>query len=280
MDLKGIFSRGERHGGVRRAVNPSEAAAERLDPRAEREVLHNLVLAVWQQVVASFRDDERAHEEREFRSAAAGVEPALAALPTDRAPDLSLCRRLLGVLVLEMPERLAALHERIDLLVDTCRNNDKELNVLKLASSWQTDEMERCRSMIVEGLRGRESVLPMVGPDGVQPMLSELLSALLHVKRPPPTAQAHQGRRQSRQAADPADVHSTTTPAATAASEGAVVARILRETLDGTSSVGRLARVLEDSELAQRLADQAADNRRYRTLLVRIGLLPRQDGDD
>ena len=278
MNLKAIFSRAERDGGARRAITPAEALAERLEPRAEREVLHNLVLALWQQVVASFRDDERAHEEEEFRVATTTVATSLSALPVDRAPDPALCRRLLAVLASELPERLAALHERIDLLADTCRNHGKELNVLKLASSWQTDEAERCRAMIVEGLRGRESVLPMAGPDGAQPLLSDLLSALLHVKRPPPIAQAHQGRRQVKPVAD-AEAQPASGPAAVATSEGAQVARILRETLEGTSSVGRLARVLEDHDLAQRLADQSAENRRYRTLLVRIGLLPRQEGD-
>lgn len=279
MDLKRLFFPGDRDGVPRRPVPPEEAQAERLEPRAEREALHNLVLALWLQVAEGFRPDEHAHEEHDFRAIAAPVEAAMAALPADRAPDAALCRRLLGVLVAALPERLAALHERIDLLADTCRNHEKELNVLKLATSWQTDESDRCRKMIVEGLRGRESVLPMPGPDGVQPLLSELLAALLHVQRPPPPTQAHAGRRQTRAGSGPG--RPDPAPATASTSEGAIVARILRETLDGSSSVGRLARVLEDRDLAQRLADQAAENRRYRTLLVRIGLLPRQeDGDE
>lgn len=279
MDIRAIFSRGERDGGARRSIPPAEALAQRLEARSQHEVVHNLVWALWQHVVSGFRADERAHEEQDFHAAAITVAASLAALPADRAPDPALCRRLLAVLVSELPERLAALHERIDLLADTCRNHEKELNVLKLASCWQTDEAERCRAMIIEGLRGRESVLPMAGPDGVQPLLSDLLSALLHVKRPPPTTQAHQGRRQP-PPPDAGTAQPDSGPATAATSEGATVARILRETLAGTSSVGRLARVLEDRDLAQRLADQSAENRRYRTLLVRIGLLPRQEGDE
>lgn len=276
MDVKRFFARGGRDGVARRAVTAEEGRAERLDPAAEREALPNLVLALWRVFADGFRADERAHEERDFRAAAAGVEAALAALPAERAPDPALCRRLIAALVAALPERLAALHERIDLLADTCRNHEKELNVLKLATSWQTDEAERCRAMIVEGLRGREAVLPMPGPDGVQPLLSDLLAALLHVRRPPPPTVAHAGRRQ----AAPAAAATAADPSAPPPSEGATVARILRETLAGASSVGRLARVLEDRELAQRLADQAAENRRYRTLLVRIGLLPRPgDGE-
>lgn len=276
MDWRRIFARRPRDGEARRPVTPEEAHAERLEPGAERAVLPNLVLVLWQRVAQGFRADEHAHEEHDFRAAAARVEAALAALPAERAPDPALCRRLLAVLVEALPERLAAMHERIDLLADTCRNHEKELNVLKLATSWQSDESERCRTMILEGLRGREALLPMPGPDGVQPLLSDLLAALLHVRRPPPPTQAHPGRRQP----PPAEPASPADPAAPPLSEGATVARILRETLAGTSSVGRLARVLEDRELAQRLADQAAENRRYRTLLVRIGLLPRQERDE
>lgn len=274
MGLTEIFFRTDRRAPARRNPTEAEATAEEVDAKAERALHANLVLRLWQAFTEGFRDDERAHEEARFREAAAAIDERLAALGPDAAPDPATARRMLWLLATALRMRVEDLHDRIDDLANACRERDGELNVLKLGSCWQTDELERCRAMIVEGLRGRETVLPMVGPDGERPPLSELLAALLDVRRPPPPAVAHEGRRQTARDEEPA-ARAPDAPPPAQESEGAMVARILREALAGQASVGRLARVLEDKELAQRLVDLGAENRRQRELLVRIGLLPR-----
>jgi len=272
MSLTGIFSR---NGPIpRREVSPDAIASDKLDPKVEREIVANLILDLWTSFAAGFRDDERSHEGERFRAIAPEAAASADRLPPDRAPDALLQRRLLAALVAAVPERVAGLHERIEDLLGTCRNRDRELNTLKLSTSWQTDELERCRTMITAALRGRETMLP---PGGVQPLISELLATLLNVQRPPPRVEVHEGRRRDKTtASDPTPASGNHTASATdeADDEVAGVRRILREVVKGEASAGKLGRVIGDLELARRLADMAAENRTYRHTLKRIGLLP------
>ncbi len=273
MSLTGLFSR---NGPIpRREVLNDEVASDKLDPKIEREIVANLVLQLWTSFAAGFRDDERAHEGERFRAIAPEAAASVEILPPDRAPDALLQRRLLAALANAVPERVAALHERMEDLLGTCRNRDRELNTLKLSTSWQTDELERCRTMITAALRGRETMLP---PGGVQPLISELLATLLNVQRPPPRVEVHEGRRRDKTtASDPTPASGTHTIGKDEDADDSDIAgvrRILREVVKGEASAGKLGRAIGDLELARRLADMAAENRTYRHTLKRIGLLP------
>lgn len=275
MGLTALFSRDDSL--PRCAIAPDQGLAEKLEAKHERTVQANLILSLWQALAEGFREDERAHEQARFHSHASEVAARVAALPADRAPGAGLARAMLFILHTCVGERVADLHARIDELAATCHDRDTELNVLKLGTSWQTDELERCRMMINEALRGRDTVLPTVGADGAQPLLSELLAALLHVQRPIPPPQAYEGRRKECRAATEASVPSPSreTPPTSEQGEMAAVRRVLREVLEGTTSAPRLARLIEDKDLARQLADLASEHRHYRGLLQRIGLLPR-----
>ncbi len=266
MALTDWFARSD--GGARRPVLPNEGVAMQLPGAAEREVTANLVLTLWTSVADGFRADEHAHEAADFRADAATALTDLAQLPSDRAPSPALCRRLLAVLATQLPERFAALHDRVDELTDQCRTREQELTVLQLGSSWQTDELDRCRQMIADALRGRE----VTRPTGTLPLVSELLAALLNVARPAAAVQAYGGERTTRTDAPETAIE----PEPTSESESSVVRRVLKQVLDGTAHAGRLARVLDDQALAERITDLADENRRYRELLLRIGLLPRE----
>jgi hypothetical protein len=148
----------------------------------------------------------------------------------------------------------------------------RELNATQLASSWQTDELDRCRAMIADALRGRETVLPS---GAAQPLVSELLATLLNVQRPPPPVESHQGRRRERSGTDVEESRQASAKPATG-SEYATVVAVLREVLAGNASAGRLARLIDDRELCLKLADLAGEHRTYKGLLQRIGLLPRE----
>jgi hypothetical protein len=178
-------------------------------------------------------------------------------------------------------ERIQGLHERMDDLLDSHRSKDRELSTLKLSSSWLSDEMERCRSMIEQALRGREAMMPKPGPDGMKPLISDLLAVLLDVQKPTPPTQVHEGRRRDRTAADVVEPQrqqaaTQAVPVTGPTDDLASLRRVLHEVLAGEASSGKLNRALggSDLDLAKRLADLAAEHRTYRLTLRRIGLLP------
>lgn len=245
---------------------------------SDREAVALAVLALWRQVAAGFREDESQMEGADFADRAVGVQPEIDALPPDQAPNAALLRRMLEVLVPALQDRVSQLHGRIDELDATCRSRDRELQTLKLAGSWQTDELERCRAMLVQALQGRETVMPHNGPDGVAPLVSQLLSLVLNIQVPPPRPQASLGRRAS-EAAGETTVSGRLRPAnaepAAPKGEHAAIASALREVLDGTAQAPKLARALEDNDLARRIADLAAEHRTYRLILQDIGVLPK-----
>lgn len=271
MGLTGIFTRNSPI--PRRPVTAEEIVQDKIDPKVEREVISNLTLTLWLGVISNFRSDEESHEGQRFRSAAPGAVAGAERLPPDRAPEGILLRQLLAALAHAVPERVAALHDRIEDLLGTCRNRDRELNTLKLSTSWQTDELERCRTMINAALRGRETMMP---PGGVQPLISELLATLLNVQRPAPRVQVHEGRRRDKTTGADQTPESGTRTITDEAEDGEIAGlrRILREVVKGEASAGKLGRVLGDLDLARCLADMAAENRTYRHTLKRIGLLP------
>jgi len=276
MGLGDLF-RGSRR-AARRAVDESTACAERLGSAEEQAVVANLVLALWHRLAGGFRNDESGMEQPKFQADVAAVADRVDALPADAAPDPALCRHLLFVLDQQVPARIDDLHARIDDLAAACRSRDKELNVLKLGTSWQSDELERCRSLIAEALRGRETILPM-SPDGARPLISDLLAALFNVQRPPPLVRAHETRRQTERGSEvePAvpDANEAADPQSGSATvELAAVRRILTEVLDGSAGVPKLARLIEDQVLAKRLAELAGEHQRFKDVLMRIGLLP------
>ena len=125
--------------------------------------------------------------------------------------------------------------------------------------------------MLIQALQGRETVAPAAGPDGAGPLLSELLSQVLNIAAPPPKPVASQGRRSETMAAATA---ATTEPAPAPVGERAIIAQVLREVLDGTAQAPRLARALEDQQLARRLADLFHEHHSYQTILRRLGILP------
>lgn len=242
--------------------------------RPERDAVGTLLLHLWKAITAGFRADEQSVEAAHFAQLGSSVSSEIAALKPGQPPDLPLMQRMLAVLGPEIGERIADLHARIDDLVDSCRTRDRELTIQQLASSWQSDELERCRTMLMQQLRSRETVMPGPGPDGTASLVSQLLATLLQVSAPPPRPEAHSGRRATDQ-----PLTETTLPEAGESyddSERAVIVRALREVLDGTAQTPRLVRALEDHTLARRLADLAAEHRSYKAILQRIGVLPRE----
>lgn len=237
---------------------------------ADREGLAKALVAMWQAMADGFRGDEQSVEGAMFAERTAAVRAELAALPPGTLPDLALQRRMAEALAPAIAERTADLHARIDDLDATIRTRDRDLQVQQLAGSWMTDEMARCRGMLMQALQGREAVLPASGPDGAGPLLSELLALVLNIAAPPPKPVASQGRRaetRELEAAKPKE------PAAQPVGERAVIAQVLREVLDGTAQAPRLARALEDQELARRLADLFHEHRSYQAILRRLGIL-------
>lgn len=244
---------------------------------ADREALPRLTLALWHALAASFRPDEQSVEGARFAEHTHAISESLSALTPTQLPDASLCRRMLESLAQALGDRVGDLHERIDELAATCRARDRELTTQKLAGSWQSDELERCRTMLVQQLRGRETVMPGNNADGTAPLISHLLATFLHISAPPPRPEASVGRRAS--ATDEASgVHERIAPAPLdpGAGERAVIVQVLREVLDGTAQSPRLMRALEDADLAKRLADLAAEHRTYRGILQQIGVLPKE----
>lgn len=245
--------------------------------KSEREAVPRLILALWQTLAAGFRADEQSVEAARFAEQSAEISAALGLLPADSIPDATLARRMLEALARLLDERVADLHARIDELAATCQARDRELTTQQLAGSWQSDELERCRTMLVQQLRYRETVMPGNGPDGTAPLVSHLLATLLHISAPPPRPEASMGRRDNTPTAA-TESPSRITPAALnpAAGERQVIVQVLREVLDGTAQSPRLMRALEDADLAKRLADLAAEHRTYRRILQQIGVLPKE----
>jgi len=244
---------------------------------ADREAVPRLTLALWQALAAGFRPDEQSVEGARFAEHTADIAAAVAALPPFQLPDVALCRRILEALASATGDRVSDLHERIDELAATCRARDRELTTQKLAGSWQSDELERCRTMLVQQLRGRETVMPSNNADGTAPLISHLLATFLNISAPPPRPEASVGRRASA-ADETSGVPERVAPAPLdpAAGERAVIVQVLREVLDGTAQAPRLVRALEDADLAKRLADLAAEHRTYRGILQQIGVLPKE----
>lgn len=239
---------------------------------ADREAIATLTLALWKAIADGFRDDERSVEGRHFAEQTAAVRAELEALG-DELPEPALCRRILEALGPTWSERIGDLHARIDELSATCRARDRELNTVQLASSWQSDELERCRTMLMRALRGRETVMPTSAADGTAPLVSNLLSTMLNISAPPPRPEASVGRRNAAPAVEAAPERAALKPLDPAAGERAVIVQVLKEVLDGTAQAPRLMRALEDQELARRLADLAAEHRTYRGILQQIGVL-------
>lgn len=242
---------------------------------SDREAAALAVLALWRQTAAGFREDEHQMEGAEFAERTAAITPDLASLPEGRAPDAALLRRMLEALVPLIDERISLLHARIDELAASGRASERELQTISLASSWQVDELERCRAMLMQALQGRETVMPSAGPDGTAPLVSQLLSQVINIQVPPPRPQASAGRRSE---ALPSSESARLQPVDKSAAphgDHAVIAQALREVLDGTAQAPKLARALEDQELARRVADLAAEHRTYRSILQRIGVLPK-----
>ena len=243
----------------------------------DREALSNVVLHLWKTVANGFRDDEQTLEAQRFQERTTAVQADVLALTPGATPDPSLMRRMVEVLLPAVEERICELHERIDELDDQCRTTHRELTTQQLAGSWQTDELERCRTMLVQALRGRETVMPSAGADGTAPLVTQLLAIHLHIEAPPPRPVAALGRRaETRAVSETSSSRTLHAVKSKPSSERAIIAQVLREVLDGTAQTPRLVRALEDQELAKRLADLAAEHRTYRGILQQIGVLPRE----
>lgn len=237
---------------------------------ADREGLARALVAAWTAMAAGFREDEQSVEGAIFSERTAAVRAELAALPDGQLPDLALQRRMAEALAVAVADRAKDLHARIDDLDATIRTRDRDLQVQQLAGSWMTDEMARCRAMLMQALQGREAIVPANGPDGAGPLLTELLALVLNIAAPPPKPVASQGRRS--ETAEALAVKPKE-PAAHPVGERAVIAQVLREVLDGTAQAPRLARALEDQELARRLADLFHEHQSYKSILKRLGIL-------
>ena len=238
---------------------------------ADREALARAIVSLWNVVSTSFREDERSVEGAQFLQRHAGLSAELAALTAGQLPDLGLQRRLAVALVPVVDERTRDLHARIDDLDATIRTRDRDLQIQQLAGSWMTDEMGRSRAMLMQALQGREAVIPANGPDGTGPLLSQLLALVLNIAAPPPPPVASQGRRSE---TGQQEVIKPTTREAEPVGERAIIAQVLREVLDGTAQAPRLARALEDQQLARRLADLFHEHQSYKAILKRLGILP------
>lgn len=237
---------------------------------ADREAVARSIIALWMTLANGFREDERSVEGTAFAARTAAIDADLPTTGEDALPDLAQQRRLLEMLVPLVAERIQELHERIDDLDATIRTRDRDLQVVQLAGSWMTDEMARCRKMLTQALQGREAVLPTGGPDGTGPLLTELLAQVLNIAAPPPQPVASQGRRtETLRRGDAAP----TAPAAQPVGDRAIIVQALREVLNGTAEAPRLARALEEQELARRLADLFHEHRSYRAILRRLGIL-------
>ena len=237
---------------------------------ADREALGRAIVQLWTTISHGFREDERSVEGAQFLEHTAGLATELTALPAGQLPDLSLQRRLLEALVPVAGERTRDLHARIDDLDATIRTRDRDLQIQQLAGSWMTDEMSRSRGVLMQALQGREVVVPAHGPDGTGPLLSELLALVLNIAAPPPPPVASLGRRTENREAEAVKPKE---PAAHPVGERAIIAQVLREVLDGTAQAPRLARALEDQELARRLADLFHEHQSYQAILQRLGIL-------
>ncbi len=237
---------------------------------ADREGLARALIAMWTAITDGFREDERTVEGAIFAEATAALRAELEALPEGELPDLALQRRMAEAIAPAIAERTRDLHLRIDDLDATIRTRDRDLQIQQLAGSWMTDEMARCRAMLMQALQGRETVAPAKGPDGAGPLLTNLLALVLNIAAPPPKPVASQGRRaETRELpAVPSE------PSSQPVGERAIIAQVLREVLAGTAEAPRLARALEDQQLARQLADLFHEHHQYRSILRQLGILP------
>ena len=235
---------------------------------ADREGLARALVAMWTAMANGFREDEKTVEGAIFAEHTAAVRNELAALPDGQLPDLALQRRMAEALTAAVADRARDLHARIDDLDATIRTRDRDLQIQQLAGSWMTDEMARCRSMLMQALQGREAIVPANGPDGAGPLLTELLSLVLNIAAPPPQPVASQGRRN-----ETAETIKPKEPATQPVGERAIIAQVLREVLDGTAQAPRLARALEDQQLARQLAELFHEHQSYKAILKRLGIL-------
>jgi len=236
-------------------------AKHRTTGKSADPVLAEMLLDFWDTFFECFREDEPEFELARFRDEAAEVQEQLDALPPGMPPDLVTCRQVLYLLLSFARDRFESWSKRFDDVAAQHRQLQAEVQAAQLTTSWLTDEMQHCREMIGNALKQRDQRVPN-GPDGAEPRVTDMLGALLGVSAPAPKIEVHTSRirRQT-----------------TAATESEPPEVRLQQTLDdliaGRASVAKLNRVLEDRELALQLYEMAAEHRRFKGILSRIGLL-------
>lgn len=245
-------------------------------------ILAELIQDLWADFFACFREDERDFELAQFREQAAAIQTVLDQQGEDGIPDLVTCRQMLYLLARFVGQRFGHWDARLDQLLAEHRDQAAQINAIKLSTSWQSDELDYCRGIIASALKSRDSFIGE-NKDGTPLLVSELLCQLLAISKAPPRPQAFRRRGTTKEDATTGEPGAEGGKAVTAQEgkaegpaegEWAVVRRTLRDLLDGKATVAKLNRLLEDEELAQRLSGMTAQNRQYRTILSRIGLLP------
>jgi hypothetical protein len=255
--------------------------------RTPDPIIGELLLELWGTFFSCFREDERAFELARFQDQAADVQQQLDELPSEAIPDLVTSRRLLFLLTRFMREHFDSWDNRLDQMAAQIRELQQQNHAVELTNSWQQDETQRCRQLVADQLSRRETVIPS-GRDGMPPLLSQLLCTLFDISSIPQRPQAHLRTTtaelaqaeggESAQTPAATDLRSDTDPALSADDDTAIIRRVLRAMLRGEATPAKVTRTLEDADLAQELCRLSEENRRYRTMLSHLGLLPAEPG--
>ena len=234
---------------------------------------------MWQDFFATFREDEKNFEWKQFRQEAKGVQLALDDLG-DQLPDAFLCRQIIFLLKRFISERNNNRDDRFQELHHQCSSLQADLESQKMTSSWMSDEMSRSRSMILQSLQGRDTYIHQ----NEERTLTELISKALGEHTPTQVPIATPGKRRRstdgesghyRIAAELMQSDSTQD-----SSELALVRSALTQLLNEGITVAKLRRILEDEALARSLVELVDTYRRQRSILKRVGLLHSSDSKD
>lgn len=254
---------------------------EGIDP-----IIGELLLEHWSTFFTCFREDEKAFELARFQDQAADIQKRLDHLGPNDVPDTVTSRQLLFLLSRFMREHFKSWDNRLDQMVAHIRELEQQKQAVELSNSWQQDETARCKELVSDQLAGREAVMP-TGANGMPPLLSELLCTLFDVSSIPERPRAHTRQRAAEEEAtatptdEPVtDLRSDTDPAEALDDDTAIIRRVLRAMLRGKATPAKVSRTLEDHDLAVELCRLSEENRRYRTMLAHLGLLPADQQSD
>ncbi|MDA3962738.1 MAG: hypothetical protein PF961_18290 [Planctomycetota bacterium] len=240
----------------------------------------------WATFFACFRDDEQGFELEHFKREAAEVQEQLDEFGPDGAPDLVTCRQMLFLMSRFARERFDSWSARIDEMLMAHSQQHQELEAIKLTSCWQTDELNHCKELVTNAIKQRDMRVPAKG-DGVPPTLNELICALLGIQAQPPRPQAHTSRMRRKtppegtaleakgsEEVSPESEALERKSTQEAEAEGKLLLKVMRDMINGKTTLAKLTKAVEDRDLARELLEMSGEFHRNRGILARVGLLP------